>query len=266
MKKHYKVIIAALFLTFNFSFGQTMNVPNSIQINEGKELLDKKERSGFYVDLAGDEKSIIKSFENFLEDEKKYDVKSFFKKISAENILVPAFSDKHFNLNAEVRNSGSQNRLWYWISYGTDIYINSTDYPEEAQKCKDLLKEFSKAYYTDFLEKDMVAVEEELEDTRDELKSTEKTIASLAKDQLKEKKRREKLEKSKVKLQEQLVDLKVDIEDNETEIQKKEKEINELKNKLDETSKKKSSLEQKVSNQEKSRSEIKTKIEAVQRF
>lgn len=266
MKKHYRLLIATLFLTLNFSFAQTINVPNSVQIMEGQTILDKQERRGFYVDLAGEEKSIIKSFQDFLEDEKKYDVKSFFKKISAENILVPAFSDKHFNLNAEVRTSGSQNQLWYWISYGTDIYINSTDYPEEAQKCIDLLKEFSKAYYTDFLEKDMIAVEEELEDTRDELKSTEKTIASLTKDQLKEKKRREKLEKSKVKLQEELADLNVEIEDNETEIQKQEREIIELKNKLDENSKKKSSLEEKISNQEKSKSEIKTKIEAVQKF
>lgn len=266
MKKHHRIITAILFLTLNFSFAQTINVPNAVQVKEGKSVLDKQERSGFYVDLAGDEKSIIKSFEDFLEDEKKYEVKSLFKKISAENIIVPAFSDKHFNLNAEVRTSGSQNQLWYWISYGTDIYITSADYPEEAQKCKELLKEFSKAYYTDFLEKDMVAVEEELEDSREELKSTEKTIASLTKDQLKEKKRREKLEKSKVKLQEELADLKVEIEDNETEIQKKEKEIIELKSKLDENSKKKLSLEEKISNQEKSKSKIKTKIEAVQKF
>lgn len=215
-----KIIALSFLLVINtLCFSQTINVPSKLEIDEGSEMLDKSERAGFNVVLAGDEKEIINAFEDFLSSN-GYDIKSFFKKISAENILVPAFSEKHFNLYAQTREFGEGFKLWYWVSFGPDIYVNSDDYPEESKKCMALLKEFSKSYYTNFINEDLTKSSELLEESRQELADVINDIADLNKDQLKEKKKREKLKSKELKLQGKLSEIQEEIKENQVEIAK----------------------------------------------
>ena len=261
------IISLGLLLLANFSVAQTINIPSTLVISEGITQLDDVPRNGFSVALAGGEKEIIKSFKDFLENSnKKYDVKSFFKKISAEDILVPEFSEKHFNLNAEVRESGSKLVLWYWVSFGTDIYLSSAEYPSESAKCKTLLKEFAQKYYSDFIQKDLEEVDEVMEKSNDELKDVTGEIADIRKDQLKEKKRKEKILKEKLKLDEELAELNADIRDNKLEIEKKDAEMAVLAAEMTKQTAKQGDIETKIAGQEKTIQELKTKLVSVKNF
>lgn len=258
------IISLGILLMGTFSFAQTINVPSTIVVAEGISNLDDTPRNGFSVALAGDEKEIIKSFEDFLESSnKKYSVKSFFKKISAEDLLVPEFSEKHFNLNAEVRESGAKLELWYWVSFGTDIYVNTTDYPQESANCKQLLKEFAQKYYSDFIQEDLSVTNETLEKSVDDLKDVRDEIADLKKDQLKEEKKKEKLESKRVKLDEKLADLNSDIRENTVDVEERAAEISVLAAKLVKQSGEQKALESKIAEQEETIQALKSKLTAI---
>lgn len=258
------ILSLGLFLFANFSTAQTVNVPSTLVVSEGISQLDDVPRNGFNIVLTGDEKDIIKAFEDFLENSnKKYKVKSFFKKISAEDLLVPEFSEKHFNLNAEIRESGSKMELWYWVSFGTDIYVNSAAYPAESMKCKAILKEFGRKYYSDFIETDLAEIDEIMEKSNDNLKDVKDEIADLTKDQLKVKKKKEKLEKQRVKLDEKLADLNVDIKENAVEVEKKESEISQISAKIQKQNTMQSDIESKIAGQEKTAQELKNKLSTI---
>lgn len=232
------------------SYAQSINIPQKIEVTEGMQQLDDVERNGFNVVLAGSEKDIIKAFEDYLEKkDKNYDVKSFFKKISAENILVPSFSDKHFNLNAEVRESGSTISLWYWVSLGENTFISSTTHPDEAAKCKALLKDFGKTYFSSFIATDVALTTEKLEESEDNLEDVIDDIADLTKDQQKEKKRQEKLEKKKQQLESKLAELQIDIKEKDAEIEKVNADIDLLSTKINAKNTSKADIERKITEQ-----------------
>lgn len=261
-----KTIILCLFaLLSNLSFTQSINVPASLNIFEGKEKLDDVERNGFGVDLVGDEKEIIKAFEDFLENE-KYEVKSLFKKISAEDILVPSFSEKHFNLNAEIRETGSSLVLWLWVNFGTDLYANTAENPIEAEKCKKLLKDFAIKYYSDFINADLEAASELVEKSREDLDDFNKDIEGLNKEQLKVKKEKEKLRKEKLKLEEELAELNLEIKENKLEMDQKDAEMTKLTTDVDLKTRSQSDLKSKIQEQEKTITALKAKLEQVKKF
>lgn len=263
MMKTTLILLGFLFIT-NYSTSQTINIPTKLIVSEGIAVLDDVPRNGFSVALAGEEKDIINAFEEFIEkSNKKYNVKSFFKKISAEDLFVPEFSDKHFNLNAQVRESESKIELWYWVSFGTDIYVNSAAYPEEASKCKDLLKEFAQKYYSDFIEADLAEIDEVREKSIDAIDNTKDEIADLKKDQLKEEKKKEKLESKRVKLDEKLADLNIAIQENIAEVQGKDSEISVIDSKLTKQATVLKELETKLSEQEKTIVDLKSKLTSV---
>ncbi|NVK65807.1 MAG: hypothetical protein HWE22_14530 [Flavobacteriales bacterium] len=259
-------IYTFLFLAFftEQSFAQSINIPQTIDVTEGKEQLDDVERNGFSVVLAGSEKDIIKAFEDYLEErDKNYDLKSFFKKISAENILVPSFSEKHFNLDAQVREKGSTITLWYWVNFGGDTYLNSTEYPDEASKCKSLLKDFAKDYFSDFIENDLSAAKETLEKSEDNLDDVIDDISDLTKDQQKEKKSREKIEKKKQKLESKLAELKIDITEKDSELEKIDADLDVLSTKLSAKEEAKKDIELKISQQQRTLQDLSNKLSAI---
>lgn len=261
-----RIIMCCALLALGVSFGQSINVPDKLIVNEGTKELDKVDRNVFTIAIAGEEKEIIKGFEDFLEDDQKYDVKSIFKKISAENILVPSFSEKHFNLHAEVRESGTELELCYWVSFGPDVFVNSTDFPDEAAKCKTLLKEYAKKYYTEFLNEDLTKSEESLEETKDELKDITSVIVGLNKDQLKAKKNKEKLHSKKLKLEEELAEIQLEIKENALEIETKEAEITKIDTTIGVKKTDESNIKGRISEQEKTLKELKAKLEMVKNF
>lgn len=261
-----KIIVLSFLAVFNtLCFTQTINVPSKLEIDEGSEMLDDTERVGFSVVLAGDEKEIIRAFEDFL-SAKGYDIKSLFKKISAENILVPAFSEKHFNLYAQTREFGTSLKLWYWVSLGPDNFVNSDDYPEESKKCLALLKDFSKGYYTDFINEDLTKSNELLVESREELADVADDIADLNKDQLKEKKKREKLKSKELKLQGKLSEIQEEIKENQVEIAKQDEEITNLETSITEKSTLESSVKSKIAEQESTIKLLKEKLILVEGF
>lgn len=263
MTKTLIILLALLFIS-NYSISQTINIPSTLSVAEGEKMLDDVPRNGFSVALVGDEKDIIKSFEDYLENSnKKYDVKSFFKKISAENLFVPEFSDKHFNLNAEVRETDSKIELWYWVSFGADVYVNSTDYPSEAAKSKELLKGFAQKYFSDFIEADLTAISEAKENSTDKRKDIQKEISGLKKDQLKEQKKIKKLEQDRLELQEELADINIELKENAAETQEKEGNISVLNAELSKKTSSLSEVEKKLSEQEKTIEDLKRQLTVV---
>jgi hypothetical protein len=261
-----KIIVCCALLVQGFSFGQSINVPDKLVVNEGTKELDKVDRNVFTIAIAGEEKEIIKGFEDFLEDDQKYDVKFVFKKVSAENILVPSFSEKHFNLHAEVRESGSELELCYWVSFGSDVFVNSTDFPDEAENCKTLLKEYAKKYYTEFLNEDLSKSEELLEDSKDDLKDVTGGIVDLSKDQMKAKKDKEKLQGKRLKLEEDLAQIQLELKENELEVVTKEAEISKIGTSIGVKKTDETNIKGRISEQEKTLKELKAKLELIKTF
>ena len=176
------------------------------------------------------------------------------------------FSEKHFNLHAEVRASGSELELCYWVSFGPDVFVNSTDHPDEALKCKNLLKDYAKKYYTEFLNEDLTKSEELLEETKDELKDVTSTIVGLNKDQLKAKKNKEKLQSKKLKLEEELAEIELEIKENQLDITEKEAEISKIDTTIGVKKTDESNIKERISEQEKTLRELKAKLEKVKNF
>jgi len=264
MKTYILILTLILFSTFT-SGAQSINIPKTITVSEGTQSLDDTERNGFSVELVGDEKDIIKSFERFLEDrDKNYDVKSFFKKISAENILVPSFSTKHFNLNAEVRQTGSSIKLWYWVSLGMDIYINSTEYPEESAKCKELLHDFAKEYFADFVQEDLDVAIETLEKSEENLDDLIDDIADLTKDEQKEQRKRLKLEEKKKKLENKLAELQIALTEKDAEIEKIDADLEVIVTKIESKETSKKEIEQKISQQQRTLQELNAMLGSIE--
>lgn len=259
-------IFTLLFLAFFTSqtIAQQINIPKTIEISEGTQALNDAERNGFSVVLAGDEKDIIKAFEDFLEErDKNYDIKSLFKKISAENILIPSFSDKHFNLNAQVREKGSSISLWYWVNFGDNKYVNSTDYPEESSNIKSLLKDFAKDYFANFIEKDLATAKETLEKSEENLDDVIDDISDLTKDQQKEKKNREKIEKKKQKLESKLSELQIELAEKDSEIEKIDADLEVLSTKISSKEDTKKDIESKITLQQQTLQELSNRLNTI---
>lgn len=258
----FPLIFLALFSTHLDA--QSINIPSKIEVSEDSALLDDHERNGFSVVLAGTEKDIINAFEDFLEEkDKNYKVKSLFKKISAEDILVPSFSEKHFNLHAQVRTSNENISLWYWVSFGPDTFVSSSAHPDEAAKCKALLKDFAKTYFSSFIESDVVTTQETLEKSEENLEDVLDDIADLTNDQQKEKKDREKIEKKKQQLEQKLAKLQIEIKEKTAEIDKINTDVDLLSTKINAKNTYKSEIEGKISQQKQTLEELNRRLNSI---
>lgn len=219
-----------------------MTIPDALVIREKKMQLDKVERNGFSLEITGETKQITKRFDAYAKENEGLQLKNKAGKLIQLDALKTDLSDKHVNIYAYCSENGESNELHLFVSFGTDIYINSVDYPAESEKIQLILRNFGKAYYTDFVNMDVTTKNSALKKQNKLLSETKKEINSSSKFIAKRQIKTEKLARKRIKTEEKIRKLEATIEENEVTTA----ELNEaVKNKtetLEEQKKKESEL------------------------
>jgi hypothetical protein len=227
-----KIILSTIFVFLTLAVSaQLLNIPNELTITEKLMVLDKTERNGFSVELEGEEKDVLKQFASFTEALWGVNLKSKSDEVRGEDLMVPTFSDKHFGIEAYFVSSNQGNELRFFVLFGTDIFVNSKDYPTESANCMNHLRAFAKKYYEDYVNGMLAEKKEVLEKSQKSLLGIKKDISSQEKDRLKEQKAIEKLEQKNVKNQDKIRKYQESIEDNNADIVKANSEIESIEKK-----------------------------------
>lgn len=240
-----KLILSSILTFFTLTISaQLLDIPSELNINERAMILDKVERNGFSIQLEGEEKEVLKQFADYTESAWDVKVKSRSSEVSGEDLLSTSFSDKHFGINAYFVESDQGNELRFFARFGTDIFVNSKDYPKEAANAQKHLRAFAKKYYGDYIDEQLEEKKDDLKDSEKDLLGIKKDISKEEKSKLKEQEAIKKLEKDNVKIQDKIRKYQDDIEENKADIVKAnaeiesiQKETSELKTKQDETAK-----------------------------
>ena len=177
---------------------------------------DGKERPCIMVNVDPEPKTLKKAWKEYLKD--KYDFKlkgiGFLSNkdvLKAEEITIPAYSDKALNFYTEIIEDKNGSQMKVFISYGYDMYVTSNEFPKEYVLMRNDLSDFVKSYLSSYYQ-------EIIDDTS-------KALKSLEKDQ-------SKLEKNISKDSEKSKEMKEEIEELEKEISENKKELEEVKEKV----------------------------------
>lgn len=214
--KRIITLFALLFILFT-NAQQNIDVPNSLTVNEANYMLENVARNGFEIMVQGDAKDIRKSFEDYLEDNYDFKIKSSGGLLKGEELMSIKISEKRFNLYSLVKEDGEGNHLRLWLAPGMDIYFKSSSDLVEANAAKNILKSFVKEYYGSFLNEKLEDTNDEIEDINKDLKGFVKTEQSAKKDIAKTEKRIAKAESKLKKTQEKIQSLESDIKELEGE-------------------------------------------------
>lgn len=208
---------------------QDIVAPDQLVIQQKSMTLEKIERPGFAIEITGDSKTIGKHFDDFTKDTYEWNLKSRGGEFSQEDIFDPKFSDKHFNVYAYIIETEFANEFRFFISFGTDIYVNPTDYPLESERAKALLKAFGKNYYNYFVNEEITDKSKIIASETKDLNSVKKKIGKSTKDVSKAQVKLSKLEKSRIKTEEKIRELEAEIEENKADTEALNKDISEEK-------------------------------------
>lgn len=223
MSSRVSVYCLFAFWLFRFSFdtyAQTPDrlfVPDQIIVTEGIYTLQGTPRKGFEIIIQGESKRLLKDLVSELKE--SYNAKAKMKggKLFAEQQLVSALSDKHFNLTAATEEKQDGTHLVIWMSFGTDIYVSSSDYSLEATNIKGFLKGFAKNFYTSFFHDRVSEMTKEVGSLSKSIDKDQKSLSKLDRKKIKLESNKEKEESKREKLQSKLVKIKSDIESSEHE-------------------------------------------------
>ncbi len=233
--KNKLLILAFIFTGLNVG-AQVLNVPDKLQLQEKKMLLQNVERNGLTLILDGEEQSIRKQFNSYLKDTYKWSLKSKSKLLVGEDLYTTVISDKHFSIQVMVQQTGEGNELRYFMSFGKDVYVNSADYPNESKRCEEILRNFAKVYYSSYVKEQIELKEKEIETDNKVLEGIKKDIGSNLKSNSKAEIKIEKLKKRQLKTEEKIRKLTANVEKGQTEVESTEatvKTLNDKKTELD---------------------------------
>lgn len=257
------IILLTILASITQGISQDLQIPKSLKVNEAQFSLNNVERNGFAIMVNGDSKTILKSFESFLEDAYKLETKYKSHQLIGEELMNTAISDKHVGLYSYVNESGAGNELRFFLNFGTDIYVNSGAYPAESEKAKEILKAFVKQFYSTKINEEIAETNDDLKDDLKDLSKLKGSIQDELKDKAKAEKKIAKSEEKIAKALEEIRELEAEVAQHDLDVANKQTEITEYDKKVAELSDEQSTLNSKISVDQTKLDELKKKLAIV---
>ena len=231
--KQYKkmkklLLLGTVFLSTIIYAQNEIQIPTQVNVKENNVILNSVERTGYSMIVNGDAKDILKDFAIYLESTKNLNVKIKSGVLAGEDLMNVNISDKHFNVYAICNETKAGNELTYFMSYGTDIYVNSNAYPAEATLAKKTLIDFGNAYYSKIIQKQILVSTKEMNEATKALENVNDDIADIAKNKSKEAVKIEKIEKKKLKAEEKARKIQTTLDEQTKAIAESKKVIEKL--------------------------------------
>lgn len=267
MNKAIKSIIGgaifASMISFNSFSQEDITVPTSLSATEKSMFVESVERNGFAIKVQGDDKDIFRSFEDYLEDTYKFKLKSGGGLIRGEELKNAAISDKTFKLLSLVKETSEGNELHLWLAFGTDIYVNSTDYSTESNNAKRILKDFVKYHYSQVITEQIEDQNKVVEKITDDLDDYQDDKADALKTIAKAESKSSKYDSKIKKYQEKIKSLEADIQDAEQSKTDYSNTISEAKKEQSEAENNITTITTSLDVQKKSQASLNSKLQAV---
>ncbi len=152
-----------------------------ISINESQLLLDGVMVNVASSQMTGDIKDIQKAWESYIKEQ--LDVKFQEKNgvLFIEETVINKITDKRGDVISYLFVFDSKVSFNFAYKLGYDVYVNSTDYPDEFAKEVDFINHFLAVYYDNFLPKRIKEVKKEQKNLLKELKKSNKIIKKTEK-------------------------------------------------------------------------------------
>lgn len=174
MKNFTTIFLLALFSTGNLP-AQLLSIKEStIEIEETET--DAQVATLLIQDDGEIKKALRKYIRRNLDAKVKNNGKDM---LMAEKASIHTISDKRGDLAAIFFQENSQDKMAVAYLLGYDIFVNSNDYPEEAENLKNFAETFLKDYYQGYFEDVVTAEEKKLKKLERGLAKNGREINSL---------------------------------------------------------------------------------------
>lgn len=203
--KQVLILILSIFGTFQMHlFAQT----DPVTISRGTAALDKVQRPAITLIMAdADAASFAKAWRSHLSKEHKLRTRERRGLISATETNFPAVSDQTMDFYTIVRDQDAGIRVDVIISFGYDMFLQESNFPEEYRRMEQMLLAFAKTYLQDSYNQSIKSKEKALKSLEKDVskmrKSTGKLESSINKDTKAMDKLLKRLDSNKAKLDEE---------------------------------------------------------------
>lgn len=192
------------------------------KINEETKSMSLGKQTGFQIDIDGADEDMTEDvWKDFIKDYGKTKRNKKAREYYSVGAQVPLIAGAN-NLDLYIRFDERVNMtsVMLWVDLG-ESFVNSDEYPKEAQGVEDFLKDFYLAVRKESIEKEMKEQEKILNKMDKELRKLEKKNTGYHKDIEKAK---EKIEKAEKNIEQNLKDQ----EDQRITIEQQKKVIEEI--------------------------------------
>ena len=195
-----KLLIPNIFLCIALCFGSLNAQLIDQHVQEETLLIEGVSTSVQKARVVGELDEFRELWRDFLKDE--FDIKTSRKGevILAEKVVINRITDRRGDLILFIFPLEKEVEFNVAFKLGYDVYLNSAEFPDEAQNLKDFAVYFINYYYYRYLEDYIKQQEKNFEDLNRELRSNtkaitkaDKTVAKLEKNISKNDKRTDKL-------------------------------------------------------------------------
>lgn len=225
-RNNFKLIIITTFI-FSFSTLQAQ----LINVQDATLKTDDTEQTCVQVIMQPETKEVKKELKDFLSD--KYDVKlkgiGFLSNkdiLTAEQVTIPAISDKTMDFSAQVVKANDKTRMCVAGSFGYDISINREKHPREYHAMKNIVLDFLDVYLPNYYQNKVEEKQEVVANLQDERNDLTDDIADNEEEIKQLKKENEKLMKELDETKKQLKTQTAQLENRKKSLNKVNKELN----------------------------------------
>ncbi len=199
-------------------------------VEETSTTFDKRSMSAVMVRIDAPRDVVEDKWDEFWDD--KYDVDIDKKDkdrnqitMVAEQVSIPAVSDKNFDLMTKVADSGDGSTVYMGVSFGYDVEASNTQYTSSYQAAKAIMRDFQTYFYDKYFGDQLAELNDELKDVRDDREDA-------SEDQQKSKKKIEKWQKKIADYEEKIQDERDDIGEEIVTEQDKAEKVAELEQRI----------------------------------
>ncbi|MGB3546678.1 MAG: hypothetical protein WBA17_06870 [Saprospiraceae bacterium] len=224
MNKLSKLALFAFFLCI------TGTISAQSYVEETSTTFDKRSMSAVMVRIDAPRDAVEDKWDEFWDD--KYDVDIDKKDkdrnqitMVAEQVSIPAVSDKNFDLMTKVADSGDGSTVYMGVSFGYDVEASNTQYTSSYQAAKAIMRDFQTYFYDKYFGDQLAELNDELKDVRDDREDA-------SEDQQKSKKKIEKWQKKIADYEEKIQDERDDIGEEIVTEQDKAEKVAELEQRI----------------------------------
>ncbi len=207
-----------LFLTIIFALPVVFGMAQApYQVEESNAEDDKISRPCITAKFSPTPKEASEAWKDYMKDKHDVKLKGLRKEdLIGKEVVVNAITPRTIDLTTRfVREKSSElTTMNVFVSFGYDLYLTKADYAKEHNALKNLVKNFTVAFLTEYY--------------ADKVKDAENALKKVQKDKEKKIKRVGKLEDNIKSNKEKIEDLKKENEEKTEEIAKTKEEIEEL--------------------------------------